>query len=203
MFLKPTVVQRVSHNLVLAHPPIAFAAACRLVHRFGIRSQGQQLTAARAGLLPKGGFPAQPPHLPPRVNQATSLCCLSRHSPQGDGGCQLVVPYRHGRAPPRPPSGQPYRAGCLAPLGSMRFLFIGSRVSPSLPSHGRFVLHGGLPPCKIPATHPFRSWLQMVVSSFSCLVFLQGTCTPFTSRPCWAHTRRPSERLTRLQFQPT
>ena len=67
--------------------------------------------------------------------------------------CQLVVPYRP----------------------SMRFLFIGSQVSPSLPSHGR---------------SPFRSWLQMVVSSFSCLVFLQGTCTPFTSRPCWAHTRR-------------
>jgi hypothetical protein len=47
--------------------------------------------------------------------------------------------------------------------------------SPSLPSHGR---------------SPFRSWLQMVVSSFSCLVFLQGTCTPFTSRPCWEHARR-------------
>ena len=67
--------------------------------------------------------------------------------------CQLVVPYRP----------------------SMRFLSIGSQVSPSLPSHGR---------------SPFRSWLQMVVSSFSCLVFLQGTCTPFASRPCWAHTRR-------------
>jgi hypothetical protein len=57
---------------------------------------------------------------------------------------------------------------------SMRFLSIGLQVSPSLPSHGR---------------SPFRSWLQMVVSSFSCLVFLQGTCTPFTSCPCWAHTR--------------
>ena len=67
--------------------------------------------------------------------------------------CQLVVPYRP----------------------SMRFLSIGSQVSPSLPSPGR---------------SPFPSWLQMVVSSFSCLVFLQGTCTPFTSRPCWAHTSR-------------
>ncbi len=47
----------------------------------------------------------------------------------GEGGCQLVVPYRP----------------------SMRFLSIGSQVSPSLPSHGR---------------SPFRSWLQMVVSSF-------------------------------------
>ena len=46
--------------------------------------------------------------------------------------CQLVVPYRP----------------------SMRFLSIGSQVSPSLPSPGR---------------SPFPSWLQMVVSSFSCL----------------------------------
>ena len=61
--------------------------------------------------------------------------------------CQLVVPCRP----------------------SMRFLSIGSQVSPSLPS---------------------PSWLQMVVSSFSCLVFLQGTCTPFTSRPRSSHTKR-------------
>ena len=78
--------------------------------------------------------------------------------------CQLVVPYRP----------------------SMRFLSIGSQVSPSLPSHGR---------------SPFRSWLQMVVSSFSCLVFLQGTCTPFTSRPCWAHTRRRIQRRATSQFE--
>jgi hypothetical protein len=78
--------------------------------------------------------------------------------------CQLVVPCRP----------------------SMRFLSIGSQVSPSLPSHGR---------------SPFRSWLQMVVSSFSCLVFLQGTCTPFTSRPCWAHTSRSIQRRATFQFE--
>jgi hypothetical protein len=61
-----------------------------------------------------------------------------------------------------------------------------SQVSPSLPSHGR---------------SPFRSWLQMVVSSFSCLVFLQGTCTPFTSRPCWAHTSRSIQRRATFQFE--
>jgi hypothetical protein len=77
--------------------------------------------------------------------------------------CQLVVPYRRCRAPPRPPCGQPCRAGCLAPLGSMRFLSIGSQVSPSLPSHGR---------------SPFRSWLQMVVSSFSCSGFPTGDLHP-------------------------
>ena len=78
--------------------------------------------------------------------------------------CQLVVPYRP----------------------SMRFLFIGSQVSPSLPS---------------PSRSPFPSWPQMVVSSFSCLVFLQGTCTPFTSRPCWAHTRRRIQRRATSQFE--
>jgi hypothetical protein len=67
--------------------------------------------------------------------------------------CQLVVPCRP----------------------SMRFLSIGSRFSPSLPSHGRW---------------PFRAWPLVVVSSFSCLVFLQGTCTPFASCPCRAHTSR-------------
>ena len=86
LFLKPTVVQRVSHNLILAHPPIAFAAACRLVHRFGIRSQGQELPATRAWLLPKGGFPAQPPDLPPRRNRGTSLCCASSSHRVGIAG---------------------------------------------------------------------------------------------------------------------
>ena len=55
--------------------------------------------------------------------------------------CQLVVPDRP----------------------SMRFLSIGSQVSPSLPSHGR---------------SPFRSWLQMVVSSFSCSGFPTGDLHP-------------------------
>jgi hypothetical protein len=32
--------------------------------------------------------------------------------------------------------------------------------------------------------------ISETVSSFSCPVFLQGTCTPLTSRPCWAHTSR-------------
>lgn len=51
-------------------------------------------------------------------------------------------------------------AGCLASLNS----FPGSVASPS--------------------------WLQMVVSSFHVLVFPQGTRTPFTTCPCWAHARR-------------
>lgn len=56
----------------------------------------------------------------------------------------------------------------------MRFLFVSLPASSSLPSPGRL---------------PFRSWLQVVVlSRFHVLVLLQGTCTPFTTRPCWAHT---------------
>jgi hypothetical protein len=34
------------------------------------------------------------------------------------------------------------------------------------------------------------------VSSFSCLVFLQGTCNLFTSWSCWAHSRRATATAT-------
>ena len=53
----------------------------------------------------------------------------------------------------------------------MRFMFISPPVFPSLP-----------PPDRL----PFQSWLF----TFSRAVLLQGTCTPFTTRPCWAHTSR-------------
>jgi hypothetical protein len=57
----------------------------------------------------------------------------------------------------------------------MRFLFIGPPVSSSLPPPGRL---------------PFQSWLQVIVlSHFHVTVLLQGTFTPFTTRPCWAHTK--------------
>ena len=106
----------------------------------GISSAGSPQVRTRC-------VPAQPPHLPPRLNRRTSLCGASSS----------------------------HRVG----LGRW-FLFIGLPVSPSLPPPGR---------------SPFRSWLQVVVSSclFSCSVLLQGTFTPFATRPCWAHTRRCSE----------
>lgn len=51
----------------------------------------------------------------------------------------------------------------------MRFLFIGSQVSPSLPSYGRL---------------PFRSWLQIVVCyDLSYLVFPTGDLHPFYNMP--------------------
>jgi hypothetical protein len=69
----------------------------------------------------------------------------------------------------------------------MRFLFIGSQVSPSLPPPGWL---------------PFQSWLQVVVvaalSFITCMVFRQGTLTPFAARPCWAHTSRWSGPALRL-----
>ena len=70
---------------------------------------------------------------------------------------------------------------------SIRFLFIGPPVSSSLPPPGWL---------------PFRSWLQVVViSHFHVSVLLQGTCTPFTTRPCWAHTKcRKILALTRQIF---
>ena len=66
--------------------------------------------------------------------------------------CQLIVPYRP----------------------SMRFLFIGSQVSPSLPSHGR---------------SPFRSWLQMVVSFISMFWFSYRGLAPHLHRAHAGHTQ--------------
>ena len=60
--------------------------------------------------------------------------------------CQLVVPCRP----------------------SMRFLSIGSQLSPSLPSPGR---------------SPFPSWLRMVVSSFSCSGIPTGDLNPVYNVP--------------------
>jgi hypothetical protein len=66
--------------------------------------------------------------------------------------CQLVVPCR------------PF----------MRFLSIGSQVSPSLPSHGR---------------SPFRSWLQMVVSFIFMFWFSYRGLAPHLHRAHAGHTQ--------------
>src|SRR5690606_18795926 len=63
LFLEPTVVQRKSHNLILAHPPVTFTAPRRHMHCFGICSQSQQVAAARAWLFPL--LPIIQPHPPP------------------------------------------------------------------------------------------------------------------------------------------
>ena len=50
-------------------------------------------------------------------------------------------------------------------------------------------------PASLPprARLPSRSWLHVVVlSRFHMLVLLQGSCTPFTTRPCWAYTTTSS-----------
>jgi hypothetical protein len=66
--------------------------------------------------------------------------------------CQLVVPCR----------------------SSMRFLSIGSRVSPSLPSRGR---------------SPFRAWLQMVVSFIFMFWFSYRGLAPHLHRAHAGHTQ--------------
>src|SRR5690606_24397066 len=40
------------------------------------------------------------------------------------------------------------------------------------------------------ALAPLASGSSLFMIYFPCLVFLQGTFTPFTTRPCWAHTRQ-------------
>jgi hypothetical protein len=56
----------------------------------------------------------------------------------------------------------------------MRFLSVGPPVSSSLP-----------PAAQLPS----RRWLRVIVlSRFHVRSSYPGTCTPFTTRPCWAHT---------------
>lgn len=69
-----------------------------------------------------------------------------------------VPPYRH-------TSAFPLETAALLFVGC---LFIGSQLSPSLPSHGR---------------SPFHSWLQIVVSSFSWLGISTGDLNPIYNVP--------------------
>ncbi len=97
-------------------------------------------------------------------------------------------PARPPHFPPEadPPMAEPPRLNprlrCVVPVRRivaglpMRFLFVGPPVSSSLPPASRL---------------PFQRWLRVVVlSHFHVTVLLQGTFTPFTTRPCWAHTKR-------------
>src|SRR5829696_2271836 len=87
----------------------------------------------------------------------TSPRVAPRGSPQVRTRCVLAqpphLPPRLNRRTSLCGASSSHRVG----LG-MWFLFIGLPVSPSLPPPGRL---------------PFRSWLQVVVSSFSCSVLLQ------------------------------
>lgn len=99
-------------------------------------------------------FTAHPPHLPPRRNRMTSLCCASSSG----------------------------RVGL-----SMRFLFIGSPLSHSLPSHGRL---------------PSQSWLLVVISiMFSCFGSLTGDFHPICNAPMLgAHKALQSNRSGRSRL---
>ena len=104
-------------------------------------------------------FPIRPPHLPPWLNQRALLCCAS--SPATSALYAIC------------------RSRCsLLPVGQpivlRTALSVSPQVSASLPPHARL---------------PLRSWLHVVVSSYlHVMVLLQGTFTPFTTRPCWAYT---------------
>ena len=113
----------------------------------------------------------------------TSRGISSSGSPQVRTRC---FPARPPHFPPEadPPSAEPPRLNprfrCVVPVRRivgglyMRFLFVSPPVSTSLPPVGWL---------------PFQRWLQVVVlSHFHVRFLLQGTCTPFTTRPCWAHT---------------
>jgi hypothetical protein len=85
------------------------------------------------------------------------------------GNCTLL----HRTAAGFTSTGIPVVFGVLCPLDapcrpSIRFLSISSRFSPSLPSSG---------------WSPFPSWLQMVVSSFSCSGISTGDLNPVYNVP--------------------
>ena len=87
--------------------------------------------------------------------------------PQVIARCSTALP------PHLPPRAYQFAFGVLCHLDapcrpSMRFLSIGSRFSPSLPS---------------PSRSPFPSWLQMVVSSFSCSGISTGDLNPVYNVP--------------------
>ena len=94
-----------------------------LLTSHGISSVGSPQVRTRC-------FPAQPPHLPPRLEPVDCSAALRRRVSSPSSSVRCVVPAH----PPCRPS--------------MRFLFISSPVSSSLPPHGRL---------------PFRSWLRVVV----------------------------------------
>ena len=81
--------------------------------------------------------------------------------------------------PHLPPRTEPARLRCVVPARlprrpSMRFLFIGSSVSSSLPSHGRL---------------PFRSWLRVVVFSCFHVWFFYRGLAPHLQRTHAGHTQ--------------
>ena len=115
-------------------------------------------------------FPVFPPVVWPLL---TSRGISSSGSPQIRACCFPARP------PHLPPRLNP-RLRCVVPLRrivaglDMRFLFVSPPVSSTLPPAGRL---------------PFQRWLRVVVlSHFHVRFLLQGTCTPFTTRPCWAYT---------------
>ena len=110
-----------------------------------------------------------------------SVCCATSTRRVGllCGSC----PSARGFDSLRSPSGQP--DGCLCPLRSH---------SPSLPS---------------PSRSPFPSWLQMVVSSFSCSGISTGDLNPVynvpmlgTHKPEMATPRKPSDQISASHRRP-
>ena len=103
--------------------------------------------------------------LPGSVSLAGYVRCAP--IPQVTARCSVALP------PHLPPRAYQFAFGVLCHLDapcrpSMRFLSIGSRFSPSLPS---------------PSRSPFPSWLQMVVSSFSCSGISTGDLNPVYNVP--------------------
>lgn len=142
--------------------------------------------------------------VPPGSNQDRGMCEEKRTNdrPEEGGtlnsGCLVIPPFEP--IYPFTSTGKSVDFAVLYLLVApwrprMRFLLIGSRVSPSLYPCGLCGMASPVLCASRQAVSPRTVARPQLASggSFlmisSCLVFLQGTCTPFTSRPCWAHTR--------------
>ncbi len=133
-----------------------------------------------------------PALLVPLTNDCSARIAQSRSD---SGNCTL----HHRTASAFTSTGIPDVFGVLCPLDapcrpSMRFFSISSRFSPSLPSPGR---------------SPFPSWLQMVVSSFSCSGIPTRDLNPIynvpmlgTHKPRHAPLTSPSVSMISRNFQP-
>jgi hypothetical protein len=127
--------------------------------------------------------------LPPPARYSVLWPLLTSQGISSPGSPQIRTCCFPARPPPFPPEADPPlaepprlnpRLRCVVPLRRIvaglnrRFLFVGPPVFSSLPPAGQLL---------------FQRWLRVVVLSHNhVMVLLQGTFTPFTTRPCWAYT---------------
>jgi len=145
--MEPFIFQGPLHDAVMTHPPVPFSTArCHPDLVLG-DPQGEDVAATRAGAFPL--LSVVKPH-----STENPLGQCHHHLLIGVGNASVVEPSGDVRAhlpPPLDRKASPRGASSPYCVGvNMWFLSIGRPISNSLPPPGRL---------------PFRSWLQVVVTS--------------------------------------